>query len=293
MALNNTQLISYIQEDIEKYQGIMVPVKATLLERTKTRSVNPYKLHPNPDDEFCDPSIGPNYGIISDYVEMIARYQSLKPNVWDASVIVQKIRPDGYMILNGHHRWAAALKTDFKKVPISIVNLTMVSDVENMIKEAQSDKRVSMDMDEVIFCTEGSEDVEKPLPFPWKGFVKGPVRNGIPALFHNLTQKGYDIWLYSSRYYSYDMIWKYFEKYSVKIAGIITGTGRKSKNNGKDRKQTRKLLEAHYRMTLHIDTDTILLTRAKSKEFKEYKIDKEPASEWPRSVYQIIEGINE
>lgn len=103
MALNNTQLISYIQEDIEKYQGIMVPVKATLLERTKTRSVNPYKLHPNQDDEFCDPSIGPNYGIISDYVEMIARYQSLKPNVWDASVIVQKIRPDGYMILNGHH----------------------------------------------------------------------------------------------------------------------------------------------------------------------------------------------
>ena len=31
------------------------------------RSVSCSKLHPNPNDEFCDPEIGPNYSIISCY----------------------------------------------------------------------------------------------------------------------------------------------------------------------------------------------------------------------------------
>jgi len=293
MALNNAQIIRYIQEDIEKYQGVMVPVTANLTERSTVRHANPYKLHPNPDDEFCNPSIGPNYKIISKYVDMIVQYHSLKPNRWDESVIVQKVHPDGYMIINGHHRWAAALKTNFKRVPISIVNLTMVSDVEKMIKNAQSDRRVSMDLDEVVFCPEGSESVEKPLPFPWRKMYKEPIRKGIPALLHQLTKRGYDIWLYSARYYSYDYIRDYFKRYSIKIDGIITGTDRKSKNSAKDRKQTRLLLDAQYKKTVHIDTDTVLLTRANSPDYQEYKIDKTSPYDWAKSVYRVVQGIKE
>ncbi|MBP3241914.1 MAG: ParB N-terminal domain-containing protein [Oribacterium sp.] len=35
---------------------------------------------------------------------------------WGDPIIVEKMYPDGYMILNGHHRWAAATRLGLKKV---------------------------------------------------------------------------------------------------------------------------------------------------------------------------------
>ena len=37
---------------------------------------------------------------------------------------VEKMYPEGYMILNGHHRWAAALRLGQPEIPVKIVNLT-------------------------------------------------------------------------------------------------------------------------------------------------------------------------
>ena len=56
------------------------------------------------------------------------------------------------MILNGHHRWAAALRLGFKTVPVKIVNLTQQTDIEKMLAASKHDKRVSLDLDETIFC---------------------------------------------------------------------------------------------------------------------------------------------
>jgi len=53
---------------LKKYGDIMVPVQAGLPERLLVRKAPVSKLHPNPDDEFCNPSIGPNYKIISNPV---------------------------------------------------------------------------------------------------------------------------------------------------------------------------------------------------------------------------------
>ena len=68
-----TELMNDIQKDIMKYDGIRMPLKASLPERMFIRKMKITKLHPNPDDEFCMPSIGPNYEIISDYVSRIRR----------------------------------------------------------------------------------------------------------------------------------------------------------------------------------------------------------------------------
>lgn len=135
MASTNSKLEEYIAEEIRKYRGVMVPVKASVLERSLIRKVRPEQLHPNPYDEFCDPAIGPNNQIISKYVQMIARHGSLQPDPNDDPIIVEKVYPDGYLILNGHHRWAAAIKTGFRMVPIQIVNLTQETDIEEMIRK--------------------------------------------------------------------------------------------------------------------------------------------------------------
>ena len=59
----------FLDKEVNKVKGIYYPVKAGFLRRVLIRKALCRKLHPNPDDEFCDPGIGPNYGIISNYVK--------------------------------------------------------------------------------------------------------------------------------------------------------------------------------------------------------------------------------
>ena len=97
---------AYLKEQLSLYGSVMVPVKASLFDRIIHPRYSPFKLHPNPEDEFCDPSIGPNYGIITSYANHYTKYENMKMGdvTEDSRLMVEKVRPDGYMILNGHHR---------------------------------------------------------------------------------------------------------------------------------------------------------------------------------------------
>ena len=107
MAKTQTQFDSFLAEEIRQHRGIAVPVRTGLLVRLLVRKALCKKLHPNPDDEFCNPAIDPNNQIIQDYAEMFRRRD---PAVINNPIQVVRIYPEGYMILNGHHRWAASLK---------------------------------------------------------------------------------------------------------------------------------------------------------------------------------------
>ena len=69
MAGTGTAFDEFVAEEVKKYKGIYVPVKAGVLRRALIRWAPLSKLHPNPDDEFCMPKVGPNYRIISQYME--------------------------------------------------------------------------------------------------------------------------------------------------------------------------------------------------------------------------------
>ena len=117
-----SSFFKYVLEDVEAYNGKREPVKASLFERLRVRFLSPDELHVNPDDEFAKPSVGPNDRIINDYVKMIPMLRRMDEDIYPEPVMVQKIRPEGYMILNGHHRWAAALKTGTEKLRVKINN---------------------------------------------------------------------------------------------------------------------------------------------------------------------------
>ena len=75
MLMNQkTRLPAYIQEEIDRVKGIYYPVKASLPRRVLQRYAACRKIHPNTEDEFCNPDIGPNYGIISGYQKDYMRY---------------------------------------------------------------------------------------------------------------------------------------------------------------------------------------------------------------------------
>ena len=59
MAGVRSALEIFIADQIKKYKGISLPLKAGMLERMVTKTLPVEYLHPNPADEFCLPQIGP------------------------------------------------------------------------------------------------------------------------------------------------------------------------------------------------------------------------------------------
>ncbi len=117
-----TALMARVLADIDQYKDKRELVKAGFLERALTRKVSPDRLHPNPEDEFCFPEIGPNGAIVTRYCQEAIRLENSGMPVFLEPIQVVKMKPDGYMILNGHHRWAAAVQVALKKIQVEIVN---------------------------------------------------------------------------------------------------------------------------------------------------------------------------
>ena len=172
MASTKTEFQLFLESEVNKVKGIYYPVKAGFLHRLLIKKVSCRKLHPNPNDEFCFPEIGPNYGIISQYEADYRRFGTDFSNLSYTHdgiaerIMIEKTRPEGYMILNGHHRWAAALRTGIPRLPVRIVDLTQESDIRKMLDTAGFDKRVTLDLDGVVFRPDSETALEKPLPFP-------------------------------------------------------------------------------------------------------------------------------
>ena len=292
-SMARTEIQSFIEEEVNKVKGIYYPVKAGFLRRAFIKRARCRKLHPNPADEFCDPEIGPNYEILSgyekDYRTTGGRTSEL--NYLNSNAVmplmVEKTRPEGYMILNGHHRWAAAVRAGISKIGIHIVDLTAEKDVRKMIEKATSDRRVTLDLDEVVFRPEGDACVEKALHFPLNRVYKERIRLGIPALFHDLNAKGYDIWIYSAQYYSMEYLKQFFRHYHVRVTGIVTGTARKTPRGAETVKEMDRMVAAKYHTTLHIDNQLVLRTSRDSREFEEYRLSGSDAG-WSREVMEII-----
>ncbi|MBR6498265.1 MAG: ParB N-terminal domain-containing protein [Clostridia bacterium] len=288
MAGGNTRFQEFLAQEVKKYKGIYVPVKAGLLKRVFVREVPLKKIHPNPDDEFCAPEVGPNNEIVSRYMQVFAdNHLHHMKHYCEDPVLIEKIRPGGYMILNGHHRWAAALRLGYKRIATRTVNLTGEMDVKLMLQNSVHTRRATLDLDEVVFAKDGSVPAEKELPFPFSKLYRERLRLGVPALFRLLNREGWDVWVYTSQYYSPEYIRRLFRKYHVRVTGVVTGAARKTGNDSAAGLE--KLVKDKYQSTLHIDSETVLLTRADGGEFEDLRLPGE--SVWSAEVMEIVRRL--
>ena len=287
MAGSKSQFDQYVREEIDRYRGISYPVRASLLRRIRTWKVSTKKIHPNPEDEFCFQDIGPNYGIISDYEKQILTARRNATRIFSEALTVQKMHPDGYMLLNGHHRWAAAIRVGEEKVPIRIVNLTTLNEVQKMIRDAKNNKRVSFDLDEVIFPPEDGSPMESPLGFPWSRIYPERMRLGVPALFSFFQARAYDIWVYSARYYSTDYLKRYFRRYGIKLDGIVTGLVQNRPGVNEIREELSSLTRSKYPRTIHIDGKSVLCIDRENRHFNDYELSGSPET-WSREIMDNV-----
>ena len=282
----------FVKEELEKYDGIYLPVRASFLEQIVIKKISPKKLHPNPDDEFCMPEIGPSDEVISKYMKQIRFNQEHSMPLFDEPLIIQKIRPDGYMMLNSHHRWAAALMLEVKKIPVSVTNVTQLSDIVGQMEKSVRSKRASINLDDVVFCQNDSEPAEKPLFFPYNRIFREPVRKGIPGLVYALQNAGYDVWIYTAGYASTDYISQMFRHHRIKVDGIINGANRLNSPKRSNLSTVKELMANKYRITLNIDTDSVSWIRSETKDFDTIGID--PNNEnWAHQVIEIIRKLKE
>ena len=276
-----------LKEELDHYRGLYVPVKSGILRRALIRRLSPRRLHPNPEDEFCNPRIGPNYSIISKYERIYMGQDDFEANnIYDEERLsVERVRPDGYMILNGHHRWAAARKLGKRLLPVHVVNLTREEDVQASLDRSTNTRRVTLDLDEVVFRGRKGDAAEKHLPFPWSLLYKQPMRLGVPALFRFLEKDGYDVWVYTSKYLSMEYLERYFSAYRTAVSGVVTGMSHNSRKDSRGKMAA--LLRDRYTVTVHIDRNSVLRVDRETGKYDEYPLSGSGGS-WSREIMDIV-----
>ena len=295
MASTSTAFTESIAEDIKKYEGVRVLLKAGLLESLLVKKTSCDNLHPNPEDEFSIPAIGPSYRIISDYEKDIrdCMNKGMDPfSNWEDPLYVQKMYPEGYMLLNGHHRWAAAKRIGLKKVPVKIVSLTEEKDVKEMLEGSSNEKRITLDLDELVFCNGPEDEAEQALLFPFNMIYKERIRLGIPALCSFFTKKGYDIWVYTSKFYSLSYLKALFRKYHINPVGIIVGTSRAKRLSSSTKRNIEKLIADKYKETINLYPDMVLVIHSRLYDFDQYELDNSDGK-WSLKVMELFKDKDE
>ena len=115
-------LTKRIQEEAKRYSNRREVARAGILEILSTKYLSPDEMHPNPDDEFSDSDVGPNESIVEKYVQEALDNLKVEADSFDDPILVAKMQAGDYMIINGHHRWAAAIKVKLNRVHVAIAN---------------------------------------------------------------------------------------------------------------------------------------------------------------------------
>ena len=288
MISSQQELVEYVQEQINKYDGVAHALKASLPERMFRKTMNVKYMHPNPVDEFTHKDVGPSFRILNEYREQLRQAKREGGRIFDEKIIVEKMAPDGYLILNGHHRWAAATLERQKKVRVSVVNVTHGDDVHRMLNKSTRSKRVAMDLDTVIFASEDCKFIERAGNKFLSHFYSEKIMLGRAGLIERLHAMDYDVWVYTRGYHSTEYIEKLFGCYNVTIDGIINGVG---KNNDPEKAaEMRERIEQKYTLSLHIENERVSFIDKSTREFisREVIVD---TKDWSKKMLAIISEI--
>ena len=136
MAMTNFEFKEYLKNELEKEVGMYVPVNTSRLQRLFYLETACTNLHPNPDDEFSFPEVGPSDRILSDYQRsyLDSMSKGFRPAI--EPLVVIRTHPSGFMLINGHHRWGAAMMAGVKKVPIKVVNMMLEEEIKDILKHS-------------------------------------------------------------------------------------------------------------------------------------------------------------
>ena len=150
--------------------------------------------------------------------------------------------------------------------------------------------RISFDLDEVLFVSPDTHKTEPALMFPFNKIFKERLRLGTPDLINNLQQLGYEVWIYTSSFRSESYIKWLFKMYHVKFDGIVNAQ-RHLKEVQRDNKTILpQKLPSKYRISLHIDDETIVCSLGRQYGYNTYQLDAQD-DDWKEKILERAEQI--
>lgn len=257
-----------VLEDLKTYERLNHPQKTGVVKRLVTRKLPIMQLHPNPDDEFSDPTIGPNYSIVSDYQQYFQSMMRMSQDPFNEPLMVEKMSTGGYMILNGHHRWMAARRVGIKKVPVHIVNVSTDAEIIEAVKKSDRSMCASFDLDEILLTDGETYPAHKEFGFPLNRIFKKYLRRNAPVLINELRRMGFDVWVYTGEYYPEAYLNGLFKAHGTEIDGIVSGM-----RTRKGRSGIREAFSQKYRISLHVDNEEVTCVKPREKDFESFAID--------------------
>lgn len=150
--------------------------------------------------------------------------------------------------------------------------------------------RVSFDLDEVLFVLPETHMTEPELKFPFNKFYKERLRYGTVKLIHQLHDEGFEVWVYTSSFRSERYIKGLFRHYHVKFDGIVNGERHLREVQGKRKDSVPQKLPSKYRISLHIDDESIVCTSGKLYGFNVYQLNAQD-DDWEAKIMARVYEI--
>ena len=150
--------------------------------------------------------------------------------------------------------------------------------------------KVSFDLDEVLFVSPSDFEVEPPLRFPLNRMFPERLRKGTPYLIGELQRRGFEVWVYTSSFRSEVYIRTLFRYYGVHFDDIVNGFRHKKEVQGDMEKTLPQKVPSHYRISLHIDDEEVVLRNARAYGYKVLRIS-EPDPMWTDKVIAEAERV--
>lgn len=150
--------------------------------------------------------------------------------------------------------------------------------------------RVSFDLDEVLFVNPETHKTEPPLPFPFNKIFKERLRFGTRELINKLQDEGFEVWVYTSSFRSDKYIKTLFMLYHIRFDDIVNGTRHLKEVQGNRKETYPQKMPSKYRISLHIDDESVILTAGKAYGFNVYQLDAHD-DDWKEKILDRVYKI--
>ena len=162
-----------------------------------------------------------------------------------------------------------------------------------MKTENQEEKmRVSFDLDEVLFVYPQTHKTEPELKFPFNRIYKERLRLGTPDLINTLQSLGYEVWVYTSSFRSEKYIKGLFKGYGVKFDGIVNANRHLKEVQKNNNTILPQKMPSHYRITLHVDDESIICSQGRTFGFHGYQLDAQD-DDWKDKIIAYAEKLRD
>ena len=150
--------------------------------------------------------------------------------------------------------------------------------------------RGSFDLDEVLFVSPETHRTEPALPFPLNRIFQERLRLGTPELIGTLRDMGCQVWIYTSSFRSEKYIRSLFHCYGVKLDGIVNAERHLREVQRDHRETLPQKLPNHYRISLHVDDETVVCTNGRQYGYEVYQLDAQDDN-WKEKILACVERI--